>query len=61
MIPPTSRRVFAVRWRRQGSRPDVRMRYFSRRHDAEAYADKLAGYGKTVSIFVTVADWSEVR
>lgn len=61
MIPPTGRRVYAVRWRRQGARPDIRMRYFSRRHDAERYADKLERYGKDVSVFVTVASWTEVR
>lgn len=57
---PTGRHVYCVRWRRQGARGDVGVRYFARQADAEKYATKLDRWGKDARIYVTAATWAEV-
>jgi predicted DNA-binding WGR domain protein len=61
MTTPTATQVYVVRWVRIGNRPDIRQRYFTRRHDATAYADKLRSYGREPAIYTSPVHWEATR
>jgi hypothetical protein len=58
-LRPPARQLFEVRWMRADD-SQVRMKRFTRRHDAEAWADQLRSYGKDVAVYYTVTSWLEV-
>lgn len=58
--PPTTRHVYAVRWRRQGARPDVMHRICTRRVDADRLAPWLRARGRQPVMYAATATWEEV-
>ena len=59
-LPPRSGALFVVRWLRTTG--DTTHRYYRRRCDALAFAERLAGYGiaATVHEAVQPVSWREV-
>lgn len=61
-LTPRNGTLYIVRWIRDDGR-DVKHKYFTRRHDAEQFANKLVDHGKDtddVAIFTTTTTWEEV-
>jgi hypothetical protein len=58
-LRPRARQLFAVRWI-SANVQQVKHRYFVRRCDADAWADRLRAYGKDVQAFETTTRWTEV-
>lgn len=58
-LRPSPGKIYSVRSPRRG-RPEARSRYFRRRPDALAFADRLRGRGYAVAVFVSDVTWSEV-
>ncbi|MDP9820406.1 hypothetical protein [Nocardioides massiliensis] len=56
-LTPRDGKLYTVRWIRQGNRPDVRHKHFTRGHDAHQYADKLRRFGKDAEVYVTDTRW----
>lgn len=59
-LAPSDGPLYVVRWIRLDGR-DARHRYFRRRHDAEAFQQKLVATGRDTRLFQTSTAWVEVE
>jgi len=57
-LHPRDGRVYVVRWVRTDGR-DVKHRFYLRRHDALARAERLRRWGKDVAVYESPVAWQE--